>query len=251
MDTETVIAVGFIIHQLLGLVGGLILCYFGYRLLMRRVKVHPRETRGRWNSAKVLIKRAAPGTLFALVGAVAIWLTASSAFMPKTLRSKASVAAPSVPPKDMAKSAPSQKDESIAMTLGATRSSMSEPLPGSGTLAAENPHTNQSPASTPVPSPSVSPGPQPERIALAKDSDFLDGEPTDSGRKSVDGERSRTGRKTLEKARREAERKRSRLEEMYQNHLISSEAYKKGEEEYKTEIAKYRSEMSAAKSVTE
>jgi hypothetical protein len=249
MDAETVIAVGFIIHELLGLVGGLILCYFGYRLLMRRVKAHPREMRGRWNSAKVLIKHAAPGTLFALVGAVAIWLTASSAFMPKTLRSKASAGLPAGHAKDMPKGTPSEKDDRIAMTLGATSSGTKESLPGSplveGTLL-----TNQSPASTPVPSPTLSQGPQPDRIALANDNEFLNREPTDTGRRS-DGERQKTGRKTLEKARRQAERKRSHLEEMYQNHLISSEAYKKGEEEYKTEIEKYRSEINAAKSVAE
>jgi len=30
---------------------------------------------------------------------------------------------------------------------------------------------------------------------------------------------------------------------MYQKHLISSEAYKKGEQEYKSEIEKYRNEF--------
>src|SRR5215469_14211511 len=163
MDTETVMAVGFIIHELLGLVGGLILCYFGYRLLMRRVKAHPREMRGRWNSAKVLIKHAAPGTLFALVGAVAIWLTASSAFMPKTFRAKASAGVPAGPAKDMPKGTPSEKDDRIAMTLGATSSGIKESLP-TPPLVEENSITNQPPASTPVPSPTVSPGPQPDRI---------------------------------------------------------------------------------------
>ena len=249
MDTETVIAVGFVIHELLGLVGGLTLCYFGYRLLMRRMKVHPRETHGRWNSAKVLIKHAAPGTLFALVGAVAIWLTASGAFLPKTFRPKASVSVPAMPAKDMPRSTPSEKDDGIAMTLGATRSGMNASLPGNGTLAEDNSH--QSPASTPVPSPTVSREAPADRIALAKNNDLTDREPADRGRRSVDGERPKAGRKTLEIARREAERKRSRLEEMYQNHLISSEAYKKGEEEYKTEIEKYRSEVNAAKSATE
>ena len=249
MDTETVMAVGFVIHELLGLVGGLILCYFGYRLLMRRVKAHPREMRGRWNSAKVLIKHAAPGTLFALVGAIAIWLTASSAFMPKGFRAKASAGVPAGPAKEIPKGTPSEKGDRVAMTLGATSSGVKSSLPGTP-LAEENSLTNQTPTSTPAPSPSLSPGPQPDRIALAKDNEFLDREPVDSGRRS-DGERQKTGRKTLEKARREAERKRSRLEEKYQNHLISSEAYKKGEEEYKTEIGKYRSEMNAAKGVAE
>ena len=251
MDADTVIAVGFIIHQLLGLVGGLILCYFGYRLLMRRVKAHPRETRGKWNSAKVLIKHAAPGTLFAVVGAVAIWLTASSAFMPKTLRSKTSASVPAMPAKDVPRSAAPEKGDSIAMTLGATLPGKNESRPGNTMLAEEALPTNPPPAATPAASPTLLEGTQPGRIALAKDSDLLDREPSESGRRSADGERQRTGRKTLEKARREAERKRSRLEEMYRNHLISSEAYRKGKEEYKAEIEKYRSEVNASKTAAE
>jgi hypothetical protein len=100
MDTETVISVGFLIHELLGLVGGLILCYFGYRLLMRRVKVYPRETRRTWKSTKRFIKNATPGTLFALFGAVAIWITASNALAPKTFASKNSVDGPMPPAKE-------------------------------------------------------------------------------------------------------------------------------------------------------
>ncbi len=48
-----------------------------------------------------------------------------------------------------------------------------------------------------------------------------------------------------------AERKRSRLEAMYQKHEISSEDYKKGQDEYKNEIAKYRNAVSGAESTNE
>jgi hypothetical protein len=47
-------------------------------------------------------------------------------------------------------------------------------------------------------------------------------------------------RKNLEKKRLEAEHKRARLEQMYRNHEISTDAYNKGKEEYKNEIQKYR-----------
>ena len=121
MDTETVVAVGFVIHELLGLVGGLILCYFGYRLLMRRVRAQPREIRGTWNLAKRFIKNAAPGTLFALFGAVAIWLTASNALTPKTFAPKNSVDFALLPSKEgrTTTPAPAEKEGAIAMTLGA------------------------------------------------------------------------------------------------------------------------------------
>jgi len=59
------------------------------------------------------------------------------------------------------------------------------------------------------------------------------------------------GRKAAERERREAERKRSRLEAMYRNHLISSAAYKKGQDKYQSEIAKYRGELNGTASTNE
>ena len=50
-------------------------------------------------------------------------------------------------------------------------------------------------------------------------------------------------RKTAEQARRDAERKRAHLEDMYKKHLISDEAYKKGQDEYQNELGKYRSRV--------
>jgi hypothetical protein len=50
-------------------------------------------------------------------------------------------------------------------------------------------------------------------------------------------------RKNAEQARRDAERKRTHLEEMYKKHLISDEAYKKGQDEYQNELGKYRSRV--------
>jgi hypothetical protein len=59
---------------------------------------------------------------------------------------------------------------------------------------------------------------------------------------------SEVSRKTAEQRRREAERKRSRLEAQHKNHEISDEAYKKGQQEYQAELAKYRSAVSAGSS---
>src|ERR1700748_417829 len=53
-------------------------------------------------------------------------------------------------------------------------------------------------------------------------------------------------RKTAEQRRREAERKRARLEAQHKNHEISDEAYKKGQQEYQAELAKYHSSVSGA-----
>ena len=249
MDTETVVAVGFVIHELLGLVGGLILCYFGYRLLMRRVRAQPREIRGTWNLAKRFIKNAAPGTLFALFGAVAIWLTASNALTPKTFASKNSVDFALLPPKERRTTTPAENEGAIAMTLGAAVPGMNQAHPDN--IAEDNSNIDPSPAPTPAPMPTPATGMQADRNALATNSRLPEAEPGETGGRTVEGERQKAGRKTLEKERRAAERKRSRLEEMYQSHLISSEAYKKGEEEYKSEIEKYRSEMNAGRGVAE
>jgi hypothetical protein len=48
-------------------------------------------------------------------------------------------------------------------------------------------------------------------------------------------------RKAAERKRQKAERKRARLEAMYQSHLISSAAYKRGQDEYRSRVAKYHS----------
>jgi hypothetical protein len=107
------------------------------------------------------------------------------------------------------------------------------------------------PPGTQAPTPAPENPMQADRNALANSTQLTEEEPGETARKTAEGERQKAGRKTLEKERRAAERKRSRLEEMYQNHLISSEAYKKGEEEYKSEIEKYRSEMNAGRGVAE
>ena len=57
---------------------------------------------------------------------------------------------------------------------------------------------------------------------------------------------SEISRKSAEQRRREAERKRARLEAQHRNHEISEEVYKKGQQEYQAELAKYHSAVSGA-----
>jgi hypothetical protein len=57
---------------------------------------------------------------------------------------------------------------------------------------------------------------------------------------------SEISRKSAEQRRREAERKRARLEAQYKNHEISDEVYKKGQQEYQAELAKYRNVVTGA-----
>jgi hypothetical protein len=242
MDTEKVIALGFVIHQLLGFIGGIVLCYFGYRLLMKRVKGRQREAHRGWKAARALIKNAAPGLLFALFGAGAIWLTAANRFAPKVYAPGAyapKADLPELAAKPLPTGTADGNDDRLVMTLRATRPEMN--LVDRGTIPEDYSTVDHPPTpalSPPSPAPVSSPTPK------AAPSSTPNATPA-----SAPKEPSGSARKTLEKERREAERKRSRLEDMYQKHLISSEAYKKGEEEYKNAILKYRSEVNVGGSL--
>ena len=232
MDTEKVIAFGFVIHQLLGFIGGIVLCYFGYKLLMKRVKGRQREWHWDWMSANVLMKNAAPGVLFSLSGAVAIWLTAANRFMPKLIVPKREVpalAAKPLPSAALPSLTPVKDDDRLEMTLRAIGPEMK--LADRGMVPKED-STVHPPPGPAVSPPTVSSKPKPSPNSV-------EGEAPASAPKEPSG----TDRKALEKERRIAERKRARLEERYQKHLISGEEYKKGEEEYKSAILKYRSQI--------
>jgi hypothetical protein len=224
MDPDTVIAVGSLVHDLLGLVGGIILCYFGYRLLMRRIKAHSPDGKWSWGTAKILIKSTFPGTLFALIGAVQIWLTAARGLHAEGSRSFA--------------------DTSSERGLAATRSSDEHPVVltlGAGVAGMESGHLlpmsslEWGAASAGSPSADFS-----SKIAAVRKSD--DAHFLAAGR-HVSG---KSGRENLEKQRQVAEKKRSRLEVMYQKGAISSKAYKNGEDEYRLAIQRYRDEVNAA-----
>jgi len=244
------VAAGFVIHELLGLIGGLILCYFGYRLLMRRVRVPRSETHGPWNSAKRYIKNSAPGVLFSLFGAVAICLTASKALRPQTFASGNSVDLPILSGKEA-------RTSELPAEVGTVAKTSDEVPPGTNNEALPAPMRQdnstivQSPASTPALTPTPANGLPADRNALSDNSQLSGAGSNEAGREALEVEPRKADRKILEKERRAAERKRSRLEEMYQNHLISSDAYKRGEGEYKSAIVKYRSAMNASRGVPE
>jgi hypothetical protein len=94
-----------------------------------------------------------------------------------------------------------------------------------------------SPSATPV----LRPTPLPSAAPVLRPTPLVsDGNPREAKTPSE------TARKSAEQRRREAERKRARLETQYRNHEISDEVYKKGQQEYQTEMAKYRNFVSGA-----
>jgi hypothetical protein len=86
---------------------------------------------------------------------------------------------------------------------------------------------------SPLPSPSATPVSRPTAVVTS-------GTPQEAKTPSE------SSRKSAEQRRREAERKRARLEAQHRNHEISDEAYKKGQQEYQAELAKYHSAVSGA-----
>jgi hypothetical protein len=238
MDADTVIAVGSLVHDLLGLVGGIILCYFGYRLMMRRIKAYPADGKWNWRVAKILFKNTAPGSMFALLGAIAIWLTAAKGLHSDESRSFA--------------------DHSLANDLVTSKTSDDHPL--SMTLGAGAPGDfqssfpeNNSGAYPAVPSGSATIIAAKAKIASATRSGDVAvtiSETAATSRRESDprlNASAKAGYKNLEKGRRAAERKRSRLEAMYQKGTISSETYKSGENEYRIAIQRYRNEVNAVR----
>jgi hypothetical protein len=204
------------------------------------------------NSAKVLLKKVGPGTLLALLGAVTIYMIASDGFTRKTVAtSKASVDVPAAGLRKDSQGAPA--DDRNMATPGLVVQDAHDA--DHRAIAEKNSAIEQTPAPvlTPPPTPAVG------RNAFAIDSEFLkgqqpdvepknlEGQSTEAERKKSEKQPTEAERKSLERKRKEAERKRARLEAMYQKHLISSDAYKKGEEKYKSEIEKYRSAVNAGR----
>src|ERR1700745_4193789 len=189
-----------------------------------RLRARPIGSSPRWTSGKILIQALILSVLMALFVAVAF-----TAFHLLTSHK-----------------APSKDSGDLRLVSEPT------PTPGSATKSASMPanpkevyrgivgtvstgNSTQSVHLAPVPSPT--PVPQPTVIV------------DDTGSHSA--RLAEGNRRVAERERRKAERKRARLEAMYQNHLISSAAYKKGQDKYQSEIAKYRGELNGTASTNE
>lgn len=229
----------------------------GNRPLKILEKFPIKEPRWTSNLAKVFVVTAA--TLFVLSATVVICLIAFSVHKPKTLGSNGLAGVPAfrVPAFPATKTTTvAEKGNGGVTPLPGTNRADNGSIPTEHSAIAQTtppaPNPIPTPAQKPIPTPA--PIPQTESKALTSDSEFLWGKGLEfglPGEKSLDGtesknverQLSKSVRKRLEKKRQQAERKRSRLEDMYQKHLISSEAYKKGKQEYKSEIEIYRSEF--------
>ena len=197
----------------------------------------------RWTSTRAKVFVGVAGTLLAIAAMGVICLFSLSKHRPKTVGSNALIdvfhTTKMITPAKMTTAA-KKGDGSVTAFPGANQGD-------NGTIVTESSAVDQTP--TPAVSPVLTPAsvPQSELKVFASDSEFLKGERPEPIKQEQ--KLPNPVLKNIEKKRREAERKRSRLEDMYQKHLISSEAYKKGEKEYKGEIQKYRSEVNAGQSL--
>jgi hypothetical protein len=209
---------------------------FVYQPLPVLLRAEPSDARWTSNSTKILRAVATLGTVFALCGAVAICLIGFGGFSPRTLETKAPVDVPILPATKVSPTAAPDHDNGMA-TLP-----MDSKEAYRGTIAEDHSVIDQMPAAALKPTSTPASVPQPE--ATVSDNELLKGRP-EVGRINLGKQLPEAVRKNLEKDRREAERKRFRLEEMYRKNAISGEAYKTGEEKYRSEIERYRREMNA------
>jgi hypothetical protein len=209
----------------------------GYQPLPVLLRAEPSDARWSSHSAKILRVVAMLGTLLALGGVITICLIAFNAFPPGTLDSKAPVKVPPLPATNTSIAAAANPDSSTGALPPDTDQGHR------GTIAEDHSIIDQTPP--PLLNPTSTSEPSPKPAASISDSEMLKEERPETGVKAPDRHLAEAVRRTLEKKRREAERIRSRLEEMYRQHAISSEAYKKGEEQYRSAIESYRMGMDA------
>lgn len=75
MMTELVFILGLLIYKLACLAVGSLLCYLGYRLFKEGIWGHAGNMEANFRDTNLVVKSAAPGTFFVLLGAVIIVAT--------------------------------------------------------------------------------------------------------------------------------------------------------------------------------
>lgn len=188
------------------------------------LNARPSGSSARWTSGKILIQVLVSSGLLAFFAAVAIpalHLITPSNKRWKDLGDRQIVSEPTPTPR-LATRPSSMPAAPNAVYTGTV-----------GIIVAEN--STQSVHLAPVPNPTRAP--QPTVIV------------NETGSQSA--RLSAADLKAAERKRQKAERKRARLEAMYQSHLISSAAYKRGQDEYQSGIAKYHSVLNGTASTND
>lgn len=75
MDIVIAQIISLTLYKITSLATGVALCYMGYRLFLAGVWGNAGDAEGSFGDNKIIIKKAAPGTFFILMGAIVIGLT--------------------------------------------------------------------------------------------------------------------------------------------------------------------------------
>nr|WP_067297653.1 hypothetical protein [Marinobacterium profundum] len=75
MDIQVAQILALTIYKIVSLLAGVSLSYMGYRLFMAGIWGHAGDAEGEFGNNRIVIKKAAPGTFFVLMGAIVIGLT--------------------------------------------------------------------------------------------------------------------------------------------------------------------------------
>jgi hypothetical protein len=210
----------------------------GYQPMPVLLRAESNDARWTSDSARFLRVVTTLSTVFALCGVIAIFLIGFSALPPQPLETKGPVEVPVLSATSVSPAAAPSLDQGVGVRLPDTN----QVLRGA---FAENDSIVDQPPTAPARNPDSAPAQVSHPEASASDGELLKRERPEDAPLNLDRHLSEAVRKNLERARRQAERKRSRLEDTYRKHAISSDAYKKGEEQYRTEIEKYRAGMNA------
>jgi hypothetical protein len=204
-----------------------------YRLPLRmKSKTQLSDARRRRKSPNMVVAGILViGALFALA---AIVLTVFGAFKHKANIPKEVGVAPVPPTADASPAASGNKENDVVMPLANPN-----PTPSATVTSSHSTNNQRSPAADSSVTPARESTPSPTSASVAHKHE----QKADVETKNPDKSLTKAARQSLEKKRKDAERKRAWLEQKYQNHEISTEVYNKGEEEYKSEIQKYRNEL--------
>lgn len=75
MDIQHTITIGAILYKIASLLVGLASCYFGYKLFVAGIWGNAGDMETNFGNNKVVLKSAAPGTFFAVLGTIIICVT--------------------------------------------------------------------------------------------------------------------------------------------------------------------------------
>ncbi|MBL4836970.1 MAG: hypothetical protein JKY34_05275 [Kordiimonadaceae bacterium] len=85
MEIGLVNLISFLLFKLSSLYIGLALAYMGYKLFMNGIWGHAGDAEGSFGNNKLVIKKAAPGTFFAISGLLVVCFTILQGFEANTL----------------------------------------------------------------------------------------------------------------------------------------------------------------------